>query len=101
MGAFLGEATNVLTVIYSHVYFPVYTNSLKEIAAYLGFRWTENGASGIGTFYVAVTFSPAGADRSGESARQRAVLPLHRLGRDRRGRGDLAGRKIRGVQSGP
>jgi Predicted nuclease (RecB family) len=43
----LGEATNVLTVIHSHVYFPVYTNSLKEIAGYLGFRWTESEASGI------------------------------------------------------
>ena len=44
---------------------------------------------------------PAAADCSGESARQRAVLPLHRLGRDRSGRGDFTGRKIRGVQSGP
>jgi len=47
VGALLSEATNVLTVIHSHVYFPVYTNSLKEIAGYLGFRWTENEASGI------------------------------------------------------
>jgi predicted RecB family nuclease len=47
MGTALGEATNVLTVIHSHVYFPVYTNSLKEIAGYLGFRWTESEASGI------------------------------------------------------
>ena len=43
----LGEATNILTMIHSNVYFPVYTNSLKEIAPYLGFRWTESGASGI------------------------------------------------------
>jgi predicted RecB family nuclease len=41
VGAVLSEATNVLTVIHSHVYFPVYTNSLKEIAGYLGFRWTS------------------------------------------------------------
>jgi predicted RecB family nuclease len=46
-GALLGEVTNVLTVIHSHVYFPAYTNSLKEIAGYLGFRWTESEASGI------------------------------------------------------
>jgi predicted RecB family nuclease len=47
MGTALGEATNVLTVIHSHVYFPVYRNSLKEIAGYLGFRWTESEVSGI------------------------------------------------------
>ncbi len=44
---------------------------------------------------------PTAADCSGESAGQRAVLPLHQLGRDRRGRGDLTGREIRGVQGGP
>jgi predicted RecB family nuclease len=47
VGPLLGEATNVLTVIHSHVYFPVHTNSLKEIAGYLGFKWTESEASGI------------------------------------------------------
>ena len=47
MGTALGEATNVLTVIHSHVYFPVYRNSLREIAGYLGFRWTESEVSGI------------------------------------------------------
>ncbi|HEY2412129.1 MAG TPA: TM0106 family RecB-like putative nuclease [Pirellulaceae bacterium] len=47
MATVLGHATNVLTLIHSHVYFPAYTNSLKEIAGYLGFRWSEIEASGI------------------------------------------------------
>ena len=38
---------NVLSIIYSHVYFPTYSNSLKHIARYLGFTWTEADASGI------------------------------------------------------
>ena len=38
---------NVLAIIYSHVYFPTYSNGLKDIGRYLGFRWTEAEASGI------------------------------------------------------
>ncbi len=43
----LPRLVNVLTVIHSHVYFPTYSNGLKEIAGYLGFRWTESDASGL------------------------------------------------------
>lgn len=45
--ALLNDVTNVLTVIHSSLYFPVHTNSLKEIARHLGFRWTESEVSGI------------------------------------------------------
>jgi predicted RecB family nuclease len=38
---------NVLSVIYAHVYFPTYSNSLKDIGKWLGFYWTEANASGI------------------------------------------------------
>ncbi|WP_306752874.1 IS66 family transposase [Paracoccus actinidiae] len=37
---------NVLSSVYSQIYFPVYSNSLKEIATYLGFQWTEKGSGG-------------------------------------------------------
>jgi len=40
-------STNVLTLINSQVYFPTYSNSLKDIASYLGFKWTDANASGI------------------------------------------------------
>jgi predicted RecB family nuclease len=38
---------NVLSLIYSHVYFPTYSNGLKDIGACLGCSWTEQNASGI------------------------------------------------------
>ena len=41
------SATNVLSVIFASVYFPTYSNSLKEIARYLGFEWDDSSASGI------------------------------------------------------
>jgi len=41
------SALNLLSVIYKHVYFPTYSNALKEVAKYLGCRWSEDGASGL------------------------------------------------------
>lgn len=41
------NSVNVLGVIYSDVYFPTYSNGLKDIATCLGFRWTADNASGI------------------------------------------------------
>jgi predicted RecB family nuclease len=43
----LAKTHNVLSIIYSHVYFPVYFNGLKEVAGSLGFAWTEPNASGV------------------------------------------------------
>jgi len=40
------NTTNVLTNIFAQVYFPTYGNRLKEIAAYLGFKWTYPDYSG-------------------------------------------------------
>ena len=45
--AVLATLTNVLTIIYPHVYFPTYSNGLKDVAGCLGCRWTEPDASGI------------------------------------------------------
>jgi predicted RecB family nuclease len=42
----LGRLVNVLSTIYRHVYFPTYSNGLKEIGALLGFSWTDASASG-------------------------------------------------------
>ena len=43
----LERLVNVLTVIYGTVYFPTYSNGLKDVASTLGFSWTEKNASGI------------------------------------------------------
>lgn len=41
------NATNVLSLIYGRIYFPVYSNNLKEIARLLGYSWSDETASGI------------------------------------------------------
>ena len=41
------KAVNVLTFFSLDIYLPIYSNSLKNIANFLGFNWTENKASGI------------------------------------------------------
>ncbi len=43
----LQNSTNVLSLIYGRIYFPVYSNGLKHIARLLGFSWADNQASGI------------------------------------------------------
>lgn len=39
-------AVNLLSVIYAQVYFPTFSNGLKEIAGHLGFRWSDSTATG-------------------------------------------------------
>ena len=36
-------------MIFAQVYFPTFSNGLKEIAGYLGFPWSDPTASGIQT----------------------------------------------------
>jgi predicted RecB family nuclease len=43
----LGRLVNVLSLVYAHVYFPAYSNGLKDVAACLGCSWSEPGASGL------------------------------------------------------
>jgi transposase len=39
-------AVNLLSVMYAQVYFPTFSNGLKEIAGHLGFRWSDSNATG-------------------------------------------------------
>src|SRR2546427_2849812 len=41
------SSCNLLSFLYAHIYLPTYTNGLKEIANFLGFRWTDDHASGL------------------------------------------------------
>jgi predicted RecB family nuclease len=43
----LTRMTNVLSVVYDHVYFPAYSNGLKEVGRLLGAAWTDPHASGL------------------------------------------------------
>jgi predicted RecB family nuclease len=43
----LKALVNTLSLIYAHVYFPTYSNSLKDVGACLGCSWTEPNASGV------------------------------------------------------
>ena len=45
----IAEAVNLLSVIYAQIYFPTYSNSLKEIARYLGFHWSAGDVAGLAT----------------------------------------------------
>jgi predicted RecB family nuclease len=40
------RSLNLLAVMYGTIYFPTYSNGLKEIARWLGFEWTWQQASG-------------------------------------------------------
>jgi len=41
------SSLNLLSLIYAQVYFPTYSNGLKEVAQHLGFRWSNSDASGL------------------------------------------------------
>ena len=40
---------NVLSFIYGQVYFPTFSNGLKEIAGHFGYTWTDSSATGVQT----------------------------------------------------
>jgi predicted RecB family nuclease len=45
--AAISASVNVLTPLHSDVYFPTYSNGLKDIGKYLGFSWSDANASGL------------------------------------------------------
>jgi predicted RecB family nuclease len=52
----LSNSQNLLSVIYPHVYFPTYTNKLKDIGRFLGCKWTEDNPSGIQSIILRETW---------------------------------------------
>ena len=46
-GTAIASPTNLLAVIYARIYFPAYSNGLKEIARFLGFEWADPSGSGL------------------------------------------------------
>ncbi len=43
----IASSANLLSVIYARVYFPTYSNGIKEIARFLSFEWSDPQASGL------------------------------------------------------
>ncbi len=43
----LSNMVNVLSLIYAKIYFPTYSNGLKDIGKYLGANWTEESSTGL------------------------------------------------------
>ena len=43
----ISNSFNILSVLYSHIYFPTYTNGLKDIGTYLGCTWSGQDVNGI------------------------------------------------------
>jgi len=41
------SAVNLLSVIFGQIYFPCYSNGLKDISRFLGFEWSDPNVSGI------------------------------------------------------
>ncbi len=41
------RATNVLSVVHPHLYFPTYSNGLKELGRFLGYERTDEKATGL------------------------------------------------------
>jgi predicted RecB family nuclease len=56
----IAKALNILSVIHDHVSFPTYSNSLKGIAQYLGFQWSEDSSSGLSAIMWRSQFESGG-----------------------------------------
>ena len=47
----LDSSINLLSLIFAQIYFPTYSNGLKEVARWLGFRWSATHSSGLQAIY--------------------------------------------------
>jgi predicted RecB family nuclease len=45
------KCINILSLLYSHIYFPTHSNGLKEIGRFIGFTWTDEKSSGIESIF--------------------------------------------------
>ena len=42
---------NLLSLIFAQIYFPTYSNGLKAVAGWLGFKWSSSESSGVQAIY--------------------------------------------------
>jgi len=48
-GKAVSSAVNVVSLIFARIYFPTFSNSLKDVAGWLGYRWSEANWTGLQT----------------------------------------------------
>ena len=58
----LKSLVNVLSVVYTHIYFPCYSNGLKDVAGLLGHSWADKDASGIQSLVWRAKWEATGDD---------------------------------------
>jgi predicted RecB family nuclease len=58
----IGSSINLVSCIYGSVYFPTYSNSLKEIARHLGYGWAWQNASGASAILLRKTWELAASN---------------------------------------
>jgi RNase_H superfamily len=68
------RSVNVLSLIYSRVFFPTYANDLKSIAGFLGFKWSSPNAFGLQSMVWA---GLCASSMLGFSAFWRRCVPAH------------------------
>jgi hypothetical protein len=66
----IANAINLVSIIYARVYFPTYSNRLKDIGGYLGFRWSDVSASGLSTLIWRSQFEQS----QGETSKQKLII---------------------------
>jgi predicted RecB family nuclease len=59
----LDRLVNVLSVIHAHLYFPCYSNGLKEVGGWLGCSWTDPEASGIQSLVWRASWESCGDEK--------------------------------------
>lgn len=47
VGVVVRSGANLLSVIFAQIYFPTWSNGLKNVARWLGFNWSADDASGV------------------------------------------------------
>jgi len=47
----LDSSVNLLSLIFAQIYFPTYSNGLKAVAGWLGFKWSSSESSGVQAIY--------------------------------------------------
>jgi RNase H-like protein len=58
----IDRPVNLLSVIFGSIYFPTYSNGLKDIARYLGFEWSDTNASGLQSLHWRVEWESVRED---------------------------------------